>query len=288
MFHIPPLVWAKIMSYTDTASCDDANALGRVCRDTRDAQRDPIVMSMYLARKVGVYKALSYAVKHCLESDNAVKRGAMEDVVDRLIRVDEMEPCGAVQRALCDAIKGGSVDLTRRLLDSRVTVYMNNEDNERNVQAPLMLAAKCGHTEIATLLLDRGADVNWTVHSISALRYAVEAGQEPVARVLLERGIDVDSLDMFDNTTALIDAATIGDEALVSLLLGYGADTELFGDHSALMCASEAGHLGVVRMLLAKGAHVGHECPNCGMTALTLAMANGHTLIVVELAQHAT
>lgn len=56
-----------------------------------------------------------------------------------------------------------------------------------------MYAAALGHTEIATMLVDAGADVNkiCAKHGVNALCVALLAGNIDVARILIDHNADV-------------------------------------------------------------------------------------------------
>ena len=82
------------------------------------------------------------------------------------------------------------------------------------LDAPLRYAAVTGHTAIASLLLDRGADVNHGNNQ--ALYNAASAGQLQMAALLLERG-----------ATAISESLTVAEErghhAVADLLRAHGA-----------------------------------------------------------------
>ena len=88
-------------------------------------------------------------------------------------------------------------------------------------ESALMMAAIKGDTESATLLLDRGAQVNqpgW-----SPLHYAATGPEPRLVQLLLDRGATVDALSP-NETTPLMMAAQYGSEDSVGLLLAKGAD----------------------------------------------------------------
>eukprot|EP01042_Synura_sphagnicola_P000526 gene526-562_t len=84
----------------------------------------------------------------------------------------------------------------------------------------LHVAAVWGHTDVTTLLLDRGANVNlpdgvgWT-----ALMRAAVWGQKEMVRLLLLRGADVNSRDQ--RGKAVLDYVT--DKEIYSILSTYKA-----------------------------------------------------------------
>jgi ankyrin repeat protein len=117
---------------------------------------------------------------------------------------------------------------------------------------PLILASQGGHAEVARVLLGRGADTEardkdrW-----NALEGAAFHGHMEVARVLLEHGADVKAQDEYNRT--LLHFAQ-GEEA-ARFLLKHGADAnavDVIG-RTPLLRASEHGYVGGVRVLLEHG-----------------------------------
>jgi len=140
------------------------------------------------------------------------------------------------------------------------------DSNSRNAQGrtPLMLAVKCGHVDIAALLIDHGADVRARETDqprSTGLHIAADGSQEGCARLLLEHGAEVDARDS-EQETALIRAGFSDEEGIVRLLLEHGADVHAenaYGD-SALSRAGWLGSEETIRTLLKWGAasHPGH------------------------------
>ena len=121
--------------------------------------------------------------------------------------------------------------------------------------SPLMQAAGEGHTDIAELLLERGAEVNaedgcgnWT-----PLHYAAHAGNLKMARLLLAHGADVNSVRC-SSATPLITSITSGSGGqleMVKLLIAHGAaPAQRDNDrHDARYYAEFNGHIDVLRYL---------------------------------------
>ena len=86
-------------------------------------------------------------------------------------------------------------------------------------------AAYLGHIEIARLLLDRGADVNYNDDTgYTALKLAAEEGHLEMVRLLLDAGADMTICGGLDAGNPLHKAAQCGHVAVVRLLLERGAD----------------------------------------------------------------
>jgi uncharacterized protein len=66
---------------------------------------------------------------------------------------------------------------------------------------PLLYAARQGHTDIAKLLLEAGADIHKTeANAISPLLMAIETNSMDMAHFLIEKGADVNSRDWYGRT----------------------------------------------------------------------------------------
>jgi ankyrin repeat protein len=122
--------------------------------------------------------------------------------------------------------------------------------------ASLLWAAEHGLLNIATLLLDQGADVNATDQfGNTSLHLAVRYPE--LVRLLLERGARVGARNAFGDTPL---HRAVGDRRIVELLLGAGADAtarNLFDktplDYS-LRGGTSAYNLSIVELLIRAGA----------------------------------
>ncbi|KAK8123662.1 hypothetical protein PG999_003580 [Apiospora kogelbergensis] len=123
---------------------------------------------------------------------------------------------------------------------------------------PLFYAIKRYDVGVATILIDRGADVNavgrdgWT-----ALDRALVGGYVDIARLLIERGADVNTRGEFDRAS-ITRASAKGYLDVVRLLVDRGADvniTEKDGS-TPLSEASQRGYIDVAQFLVERGADV--------------------------------
>lgn len=151
----------------------------------------------------------------------------------------------------------------KELLDKGVDV--NTRGNDRNT--PIMEAAYAGHLDTVKLLLDHGADLSAKKND----------GATPIA--LAGRSKEV--VELFRNVTALVDAATKGNNQLVKDLIDKGTPVNGLdhGGNSALQSACYAGKVDTVKLLLEKGANPNIKKSD-GETPLTLAMGQKHADIV--------
>jgi ankyrin repeat protein len=128
---------------------------------------------------------------------------------------------------------------------------------------PLHVAASAGHSDILSLLIEHGADVNgWGKSGDTALRRASKNGRLEVGRVLLNRGADV-NVQASAGSTALTGAARWGHVEFARMLLDRGAmiDARAHLGRTSLHWAAQNGRTEVVRLLLERGAdaHVRDE-----------------------------
>jgi ankyrin repeat protein len=89
---------------------------------------------------------------------------------------------------------------------------------------PLQLAIACGHAELVHVLLQAGAEVNVFVKNTPPpLVMAAGIRDVGIFQELLREGGDVMVADDVTGDTALIRAASIGDELTVGIILGRGS-----------------------------------------------------------------
>jgi hypothetical protein len=122
---------------------------------------------------------------------------------------------------LHQAVMAGNVDTARNLL--RIGVNVNDRELRLNSTA-LHLAARHGHSEIARILIDKGATVDARdVNNCTPLMWAAKGGHSEVVRALLDANSKIDAKDNRD-WTALHFACDRGHAGLAQLLIDRGAD----------------------------------------------------------------
>lgn len=201
------------------------------------------------------------------------------------------------------------------LMDRGATFSLDMLDKDLKYTA-LMVAAKLGHTEIARILLDHGAEVD-TDNGSTALLLASEAGQLEVAQILIDRGAQIDKIASLEDNklrivsgqgskryvyfySPLVAASGAGHVGMVKLLLTKGANINGFNNKASqkqkdtfstdfkfsnitpLMAASSSGQVEVVKVLLENGAQINIQTDD-GVTALMAASASGYIDIVQML-----
>ncbi|KAL0964710.1 hypothetical protein UPYG_G00327890 [Umbra pygmaea] len=158
-------------------------------------------------------------------------------------------------------------------VESKMTVNRTTESGF----TPLHIAAHYGNINVATLLLNRGAAVDFKARNdITPLHVASKRGNGNMVKLLLERGAKIDARTK-DGLTPLHCGARSGHEQVVEMLLDRGAPilSKTKNGLSPLHMATQGDHLNCVQLLL----H--HEVPvddvtNDYLTALHVAAHCGH------------
>ncbi|XP_054841740.1 ankyrin repeat and SAM domain-containing protein 6 [Eublepharis macularius] len=167
------------------------------------------------------------------------------------------------------AAAGGHEELVGFLLRRGASVQSRNHCG----WSPLMQAARFGHLTVSRILLENGADLNaQNKLGASVLTMAARGGHISVVKLLLESGAYVDNYDhlstVLDNSkeelpaiTPLMAAVQHGHEAVVHLLLDWGADcnyTVKTMGWTPLMLAAVSGRVSLAQQLMNKGANPDH------------------------------
>jgi ankyrin repeat protein len=205
--------------------------------------------------------------------------------------VKVLREAGLLQvKTLEDAIVFGAVDDVKkyikdkkdadRPLEPSASVYSEGT-------TPLMLASYVGNLDADRYLVELGADVGLKEKSTqkeNALMKASERGNTEIAKLLIGKGADVNAIDV-DQMTALYKASQSGHPNTVRLLLDAGAKlsvkTKIY-QGTALIAASDSGHAEVVKLLLDSGANV-NEADVEKETPLIKAAWNGHVAVAEAL-----
>ena len=138
--------------------------------------------------------------------------------------------CGnpEADHALLDAAEGGYIEDVKQAIAEGADV--NAKDGYRPVHklglTPLNFAAMFGHTEIAELLIDKGADANAKDEKfgLTPLHNAAESGRKEIAELLISKGADVNAKDT-GGETPLDRAIKSKQTETVDLLRKHGGKT---------------------------------------------------------------
>jgi ankyrin repeat protein len=122
---------------------------------------------------------------------------------------------------------------------------------------PLIKACDWGETEIARLLLEKGADVNlddW--NGETALMKCCYDGKIEIANLLIEKGANVNEWSYVEDENVLMRSVISGSIETVKLLISAGVDvneSNLEGE-TALSLARRFGYPEIAQLLIAAGA----------------------------------
>lgn len=134
---------------------------------------------------------------------------------------------------------------------------VNAKDPYANM-TPLMMAAYDGYTEIAKLLIEKGAQVNakgGVDMDMTPLIYAASQDQLDMVKLLMDKGANVNVKTKY-GWTPLFFAASRGKVDIAKLFIDKGADVNvtLPTGETALSEAEKAGKTDLVKMLRQAGA----------------------------------
>ncbi|KAM7542139.1 hypothetical protein Aperf_G00000018490 [Anoplocephala perfoliata] len=165
-----------------------------------------------------------------------------------------------------------------------------NAYTESSNESALTLACNGGFTDLARLLLERGADKEHRdKKSHTPLHTAVYANQRAIVNLLLEFGADIEAQVERTKDTALSIACSHGRLEIAEDLLARGANKEHrnFSDYTPLSLAASGGFVDVIQLLLKNGAEINSRTGSkLGISPLMLASMNGYTEAVKVLLEN--
>jgi ankyrin repeat protein len=142
------------------------------------------------------------------------------------------------------------------------------QDQNNKDETPLFIASSHGHVEVVRLLLDRGANIHHQNNDgETPLHIAIRKGHVETVRLLLDKGANINHQCKYGGTP-LCTASRGGHSS--SPRSGIRHDPNI-----------EDQYLGIVRLLLDRGAHVNHQ-DNIGRSPLSWAVHFN----CLEIAQH--
>ena len=187
------------------------------------------------------------------------------------------------QTALMIASEKGYLNIIEELVKLRRTSF-NQVDKSGNTA--LMIAVRHGHEQAVRVLVESGADVNFsnklTDGAASALQAAVDTSdfkesQLRILQYLLQKGADVKGRNAA-GWSPLLFATDHGHREAAKELIERGADVNATDQNGnfPLLLASCNGYPWTVSLLIEKGANVGMTLPD-GTTSLMCAARKGDT-----------
>ncbi|KFY47711.1 hypothetical protein V496_10484 [Pseudogymnoascus sp. VKM F-4515 (FW-2607)] len=206
-------------------------------------------------------------------------QGSLYDVVELLLDLEAQLGSGiktwayrdAKSIALQTAVARGDRKMISLLLSKGASIDFLHEG-----YTALMLAAHEEDTAMTRLLIDHGANINATGRDgvtalINTFSLSGTRSNTNQAKVLLESRADTEPCDSAGRTV-LARAADLGNEEMVKLLIDHGSRVE--GDPSGwtpLYLAVHDGHIEVVKLLLEAGADPDVKTDLQQISSLTLA-----------------
>lgn len=154
---------------------------------------------------------------------------------------------------LYEAMKENDSAKVRELIDQGADIDSRGDPEK---YTPLMLACINKNTELAKLLVEKGADVNSSdINKITPLSYAALHGKPELVSLLIEKGADVNNIDLHGNTP-LYYAAAKGKLKVAKLLIEKGANVNIENTYgyTPLDIAYANSQLKIVTLLTKKGA----------------------------------
>uniref|UniRef100_A0ACB8EBX1 Uncharacterized protein n=1 Tax=Sphaerodactylus townsendi TaxID=933632 RepID=A0ACB8EBX1_9SAUR len=205
------------------------------------------------------------------------------------------------------ASRGGHISIVKLLLESgayvdsydHLSASLDKSKEELPVITPLMVAVQHGHEAVAHLLLDWGADCNYTVKTMgwTPLMLAAVSGRVSLAQQLVSKGASPDQLNVLHKTPYkiavdlkyedmkdyLAPLTTVrpqtGDFQLVKEITDEDPEqANVANDDGAspLMVAAVTGHLPLVQLLVSRNAEIDKQDNVHGWTALMQATYHGN------------
>lgn len=158
---------------------------------------------------------------------------------------------------VADAAMNGDKEAVRALLKQGADVNQAQGDG----MTALHWAAASGHVDLVKTLLYAGANVRATTRlgAYAPLHVASQGGHAAVIKTLVKAGADAD-MATSTGATPLMMAALSGQAEATAALLDAGADVnarDKANDETALMFAAAYDRVGVVRLLVSRGANLG-------------------------------
>ena len=180
------------------------------------------------------------------------------------------------------AVRKHHLDRAKLLIDHGADLAIRAPDGRTMYEA----ASIAGHAELARYLVEHGAE---TVQLDSAQRLtgACMAADATAARALLDAEPDLIQRLQQAEPDLLVAAAGSNRQAAIRLMADLGFDLGRLGHVSPLHQAAFGGHLGMVELLLEKGAGLTSRDRHFAATPLQWAMTGGHPEVVEYLSRQA-
>jgi ankyrin repeat protein len=216
--------------------------------------------------------ALVTAVGFLSPACSSTAKKAREDLAGRGVEFSETE--------FFNHIRNGDAEVVGLFLAAGMSPDVRGQGF-----TPLLEAARRGHEEVASALIDAGADVDAPdPYGVTPLMFSFISGSVQTARQLIEAGADVNAKDV-DGRTALIEALTTENDIppeLIARLIDRGAEVNVRianGLTPLMIAASDTPRL--LRLLIEAGADVNARDDH-GVSVLRMAQDSPENARILE------
>ncbi|KNC87800.1 hypothetical protein SARC_00057 [Sphaeroforma arctica JP610] len=230
LWTVPALLRACDMGHTEIicaildselADIDSADPVDHGRSGLHKASKNGNLATVELLLKRGADPVLLDA--HGRTSLHYAAIGGNVDVIEKLLelKIDTTIPDSEGYLVIFYVVAQNSLSCVAKFLDGGVPI---NQPCNLAGMSPLTVACSYGHTDMAKLLLVRGADQTVCDEDhLSPLHVAARAGHSACVRVLLESGCNVNVVQPSTKRTPLFEAASEGNLECVRILLEYKA-----------------------------------------------------------------
>ena len=168
---------------------------------------------------------------------------------------EDVEPHKDGVTALMVAAQGGHIGTVKMLVEAHADIRAVDDED----MTPLLNAVKGNFAEVATYLVENGADPNDVYNDEKGKQHnllmdAIVVNNTEFALLLISKGANTSYADG-DNVTVTTQASYMGLLPIVNALLSNGVDVNIANNEgiNPLIAACSEGHLGVVEALLTHG-----------------------------------
>ncbi len=223
----------------------------------------PLVQRKYDIKQGGYMRAVT-------ERDEGIKQknrlvGRMPQDIDRYIQERELYTAisHSVERKSTHVRPGAKKDNIDPIENTNKAIALLEEGvNPNSLQdgkSLLLLASELGNYKIASLLIEKGASINFIdKYGRTPLHKAVASGNYEMAKLLVEKGSDTNFIGI-NGVTPLYMALEGGYKAIAELLLTQGADV-LYSDREGNtllhLAVQKCCFLKVINLLVKKGVDI--------------------------------
>ena len=162
------------------------------------------------------------------------------------------------ERDLFRYISDHNVKKVKKYIKKNMNINIYKSLHER--LTPLMSAVSHDNLEIATLLLQAGADLDmYDDGDCTAFCRAVESGNEDMVELFIEHRAQVNRESKYSKWTPLNIAANCNETEVLMLLLSSGADPNLeqsYNYYTPLMFSASQNDIDNVKVLISRGANI--------------------------------